>query len=617
MSDQTDYEEDAIPSNAADISSEQDSDESGTEQGDSSIDGFFNMEAEESDGYGEDEHEEDEEDEEDGHSKYGRHVSFPQFSRLPPELRITIWEALDPHLRSKARVFPLHLVINPPDVWETALLASQTAPARRLLATCRESRSFALPYYPDVIPLRNGLGDLRFNGANDIILLKRAHHILDIRVFGPWFGSVKYLGFEYSDIPPELYSSKNSLSQVCQNIEAVFCCFNATFLGHRLLDWTVFDSSKQFYFGTSRSDEPDALYCWPDTKLHGNLAAPFSEDVLQFLYMPPSSSVPVLPMALYSLDADSKLYHKAKRRHERQISRGTGSDSPIESSSSSSSEGESFYESEPDDYELDDFVVRSPSEGSEESSEHEDLADEEGGGDNAGFDPDPGTFNGFSPIQEELSDDEGTGNLPNAAITISDSESDEHHSSDAQPSQEQPRTATKAGRRKRHVLSSDDEDDGEETLHTRPRVKKRARVILSDSENDEEGSGNSPVSEKQGPSRLKKRPRIVLSDSESEDEDEMKDKSEDGEDDEDEEDVTEDEDGDGSEEERPVSKPVSLLARLRQFRSDIPVSPERNSQNSSVEESDAEELSEDDEGRGLYDAEFPDSAAEDYEDDGW
>ncbi|KAI0427869.1 hypothetical protein F5Y09DRAFT_15348 [Xylaria sp. FL1042] len=629
MSDQSDREEDNMPSGVIDTSTEQDSDESETDQGDPSINGFFNMEAEESDSYDADEDEEDEE--EDRYSYYGYPASFPQFSHLPPELRIAIWEAVDPYLKSKARVLPLHVVTKPPDIWETATLAYQTARARQLLAACRESRSIALPYYPDVIRIREGLGDVRFNSANDVILLHRAHQIKDIRVFGPWFGNVKYLAFEYPYTPLELYHSVNNLPDVCRNIEAIFQCFDASMLGHRLLDWSVSESSKQFYFNPSRGDAPNTLFCWPDTKLHKNFAECVGEDyVLQIPHLPPYSSVPVWPMALYSFDPDTlttdlKLYGKVKRRHERSISRKAGSDSPLESSEASpneSSEGESFYESELDDYELDGFVVDNPSEGSEEPSEHEDSSDEDGGENNTGFNQDPDTFNGFSPIQDEPSDDESAGNLPNAAIINNDVESDEHSLSAAQS--QQSRTMTQAGRRKRRIVSSDDEDNGEENSEETPReprsrVQKRARVILSDSEGDEEGRGNSPVSETQGPSRLKQRAHIVLSDSEVDDEYGKEGEDEDSEDDENDEDgddVTDDEDDEGGEE-RPVSKPVSLLARLRQFRSDVPVSPELESPKSSAEERDEEEQSEDEEEQGLSGAEFPDSAAEDYEEDGW
>ncbi|KAI0965845.1 hypothetical protein F4678DRAFT_451421 [Xylaria arbuscula] len=625
QSNQSDHEDD-MSSDAVESPSDQYPDEAETDRSDEE-DKFFDLEAEES--ASSDEDDEDEyysDDSDDGYVSF--HDSFPQFVRLPAELRVMIWEAVDPDLKCKGRVLDFNLVLYPVDIWESATLARQTAPARKLLAASRESRCLALKHYPDVIEIREGHGKVRFNSSRDIILLRTAHLLPALLNSGQWYCQIKNLAVDYSPFPPpydELSDSRDKLLQACGSLKAVFFWCEAHELGPDTLGWSVAESSKKFYLNKSRSKECDALYCWPDTES--------ADTDSHASFFPPNVMGDVLltlPLVQYTFDQDLKLYNKVKRRYGRDIGQKAGSASPLESS-----EGESFYESELDDYALDGFVVDGSSDGNEEPSDDEDLSDEDGNEDDAQLDQDPGIFNGFSPLQEELGDDEATGNLPNATVLDYGHASAEHHLSDEQSLEEQPRSITQTGRRKRHIVSSDDEDDGEgggegSAIQTNPRVKKRARVILSDSEDDEDRSPNGAGSDTQGATRRKQRAFIVHSDSEDGEEEGIKenessrppDFKRDEDEDEDEEgsdDATEDEDDDEESEGEPtVSKPTSLLARLRQFRSDVPISPEGGSPSSNLDEaSDEEEQYEDNGERRFSDAEFPDSAAEDDEEDGW
>ncbi|KAF2967461.1 hypothetical protein GQX73_g6084 [Xylaria multiplex] len=639
MSDRSDQEDD-LASDVADSPVEQDSDESETDQGN----GFLDMEAEESDGYDEDEDEDENHDEDHDHSDHGSHVSFPQFSRLPPELRVMIWEAVDPYLKSKGRVLefsPINMGDFDYQLFESLTLSQQTAPARMLLATNKESRRIALQHYPDTIRLHGELFDVRFNGSQDIILLREAG--LSEIAFGleDWSDKIKYLALDHNICgwsDPLSPNDDLGYEEALKTLKAVFYCFDVADLdsvGRRKLDWSVSESSKQFYIDTYEEspglgEDYETLYCWPDTTLHADFVDRVGEDyMLGFPPLPAIYGIPTWPMVQYSFESGLDKYHRVKRRYERNIGREAGSASPHESS-----EGESFYESEPDDYARDDFVVDTSSEG-EESSEDEDegvhidgphddyddLSGEDGGEDGVQLAQDY-VFNGFSPLQEESSDDEPTENLPNTVLVVRDLESPDDDLSNASSHEEQPRTIAQTGRRKRHIVSSDDEDDGEDgggpIVETSSRAKKRARAILSDSEDGEGGGENGTRSATEGSSRLKKRVRTVLSDSEGEEDerpgppdDEMdEDEDEDDEDDE----ATEGAD-DESEEESRVSKPMSLLARLRQFRSDVPIPPEGEFSDSG-EEFEEEERYEDDEGRRPSDAEFPESAGED-EEEGW
>ncbi|KAI1734630.1 hypothetical protein F4680DRAFT_437744 [Xylaria scruposa] len=607
MSDPSERDDD-LSSDDAGTPVEEDSDED-------EEDDFFDLEAEESDAYEENEADDDD---------YGRrseHYYFPQFSRLPPELRAMIWEALDPDLKSKARVLDFIVVKRPPigkdlDVWEPATLVRQTAPARALLATCRESRRIALGHYPDTIQLRRGLGEIRFNSANDIILLRLPRDLRgsDLHGLGRWCNKIKYLAF---DNGVESYPTPRhlpALKDPPQSLETIFSCFDARTLGHRLLDWSVSKSSKQFYVETFEEqpglgEDIKALYCWPDTTLHTDFLDQVGSDyMLDFPEMPAIGSIPVWPMAQYLFDDDLALYQKAKRYYERNLGRENGSGSPLESS-----EDESFYESELDDYVRDGFIVDSSSDESEEAGDDEDdglnVDGPIGSSDHEDSAQELDDFNGFSPLQNP-SDDEGTGSLRNDVSF-----------------EEQPRVATQSSKRKRRIVSSEDEsDDDNDVVHSRV-TSKRSRFIHSDSESDEDGSRNNAEPGAEGPSRLRKRARVIFSDNEDGEGDKhthdeghrLPEHSLHGDEDDDDEDGgTEEEEGgdEEDEEESRASKPLSLLARLRQFRSDVPISPEGESMSSSGEQ-DEEERYEDEDEQQLSDAEFPESAEEDGNQDGW
>ncbi|KAI0875565.1 hypothetical protein GGS24DRAFT_454625 [Hypoxylon argillaceum] len=664
MFDQSDSE-DGLPSDVVGIPVEEDSDESETEQGDE----FFDMEAEESDGHDADEDEdeneyydEEDDDEDDSHpSRNSQTYSFPQFSRLPPELRALIWEAVDPDLKSKGRVLDFIIVRTPqPDLWESAVLEQQTAPARTLLAVNQESRSIALKHYPDVVRLRRGLGQVRFKSASDIILLRHFKVTDDVLCLKRWCDNIKYLAVDVisaqrSESPePHALPVPDDPSQDFGALEAVFYCFEGSIIGRRKLSWAVSEASRQFYIQTFEEspglgEDFKVQYCWPDPTPDGSFADLVGETyMLGFPEMPAIGSIPIWPMAQFSFDGGLSLFRKAKRYYEWNKDPESGARLLLESS-----ENEPFYESagssepddyEPDDYELDGFVVdnfpfsgsEGPSDdeedgvdihGSQGSSAHGHLSDgdERGYEGGARFDQGPTDFNGFSPLQGS-SDDEVTEGMPNATSVTYDPESPDGHVSDAPSLEEQPHAGRHTGRRKRRIVSSDDEEDGEDGgvsgIGSHSRIKKRARVVLSDSEDDEGSGANGVESGAERSSRPKKRAHVILSDSEEDDEEpprssehgiagEGEDEGESDEDEEGEEETEEEE-----EEEARASKPMSFMQKLYQFRSEVPVSPEDEPSNS-AEEDDEEDQDEYDEEQQFPEAEFPDSAEEDDEVDRW
>jgi hypothetical protein len=629
MSDESDREGE-LSSDKTDIPIGEDIDESGTEQGEA----FFDLEAEEDDGYDnydscdESDASDHPSDDDKQHSRFLHNArferySFPQFSRLPAELRTMIWEAVDPYIMSKGRVLDF-IIVKGHDIQEYATLEQQTAPARALLSTCRESRALALQHYPDVIKFRRGVGHIRFNGANDVVLLQipRDHdEILDI---GSWCDNIKYLAFDFNCARPDDYQRAFSclpglIPGSYRNLDAIFICYQASELKTRALGWTVSKSAKRFYreiveeeYGIG--EDLQQLYCWPDTTPNAGFADLVGKGSLRsFPMMPGIGAIPVWPMIEYNPGGTSSYYQEVKDWHERKAARNPSSASP-----SLESEDSSTYESEPDDYALDGFVVDSSSQGSEESSDDGDDntdVDEPHSSSNHGdpsgidldeegsqSDQDPQVFNGFSPLQEEPSDSEATRDVQTATFSSLEPESPKDHLSVASSPEMQPRTAMPSGRFKRRIVSSDDEDDGGDGAGSdakgQSRVKKRARIILSDSEEDNEEEHNHSGG---------KRPPVDKLEGEDDEED-------DGDEDEDE---TEEDDDDDEEEERlRAPKPMSLLARLRQFRSDVPVSPEAESRNSEGDEDEGRE-DEDDAEQGFTDAEFPESAEDEGEEDGW
>ena len=133
-----------------------------------------------------------------------RDPTFHPFARLPGEVRKTIWIlAFNPF---QPRLHALHLIRArynsdpPPEPRADPLLRRSTAPLRKMLRTCRESRQLALLAAPDTLhlddsrdadqaPNQGGGPVVRFDGARDLLFL---------RVY-PWEAGVLVTG---NSLPP-------------------------------------------------------------------------------------------------------------------------------------------------------------------------------------------------------------------------------------------------------------------------------------------------------------------------------------------------------------------------------------------------------------------------------
>lgn len=112
--------------------------------------------------------------------------SFSQFQRLPPELRMYIWEAYCPELAADSRVLEFDVDLTrrkaggPEEctVFNGIFLRTATHRIRKVLAVNHESRELVLRYLPNTLIFSHfdGLPEqdsiVHFNGQKDVIYLK-------------------------------------------------------------------------------------------------------------------------------------------------------------------------------------------------------------------------------------------------------------------------------------------------------------------------------------------------------------------------------------------------------------------------------------------------------------
>ncbi|KAI1210172.1 uncharacterized protein F4807DRAFT_424105 [Annulohypoxylon truncatum] len=533
MSDESESDiEDRVASEEDDNLDEIDSEESDSEEANE----FLDIEASESDNQSEED--------DDLSSDVGEPATFHQFMQLPPELRARVWDFFDPDARERARVFkviiPNHS-LTASTIWEGEFLEDQTAPARAMLATHRESRELALRFYPDMFYIRNGRCGTPYNKERDVVLIhgetqQASRH--DIRDILSALGYPKIVafgaGFDLENDPDFMV-----LHEYEGRPRNILRCVDEYEFSGQAMEWCVYDTANRYFVKWTEEHsgiphDVQIMYCWPNFEMFQDL---LGKDIPGTNVEP--WGVDWLPMIeFHDLERYAKLQVAA-------ATEGEWRDKWSETSSiTEEHETEDEYESDGiDDATIDDD--EDPSEDGDDlvvvqSDSEEDIAS---------------TFNGFSPLENASSehggDAIGASNFsslepespgPDASADPHMHESDhgsEHALSDEEPIQ-------KTNRRKRRIISSDDERD-----------------------DDDEPSG-----EVKAPSRPNKRSRVILSDSEDEDDEEGDEGAEDNQESEEEE-PDESESESESEQPEPVkTKPMSLFEKLRQFRDENPVSPD-------------------------------------------
>lgn len=218
--------------------------------------------------------------------------SFPQFIRLPLELRYRVWELFCPDLTAKARVYwlqystpsPYQPPIRPPKshpVYDGPLLDAQTRPARTMMAVHRESRQLALKALPDVLRFQpKGKAWLRFNARRDIIYLSNAEDFFayeEIPRIPGFTDQIRHLAVEVRVLAELGNLHTILLWATFPNLEAIYFATEPVNHSPEYLRWCTFKSSNQYLVEINADqdpwlEEPDMLYCWPDIKNHRDFA---------------------------------------------------------------------------------------------------------------------------------------------------------------------------------------------------------------------------------------------------------------------------------------------------------------------------------------------------------
>ncbi|KAL2877629.1 hypothetical protein SGCOL_007159 [Colletotrichum sp. CLE4] len=599
--------------------------ESGTEAGHDPGQGFLDVEASEEGNSDSDDSSESDSEDASILGEFRRkspRVFFPEFRRLPIELRHRIWQYFCPDLGPSPRVFSFQVLPNPRQdtIWESTPLENQIAAVDAMLRVHHESRDIALKAFPDTLAIREGRRSIRFNKERDVVHLNGIKRVWDHNLKVPGF-SEKIVNLAMDGA--NLDANELRLLLAFPNLKNLFDFqwHNDRRIPHRLR-WCASDLVHNYELQQLRKDvdvgeDLHFVYCWPDLtqppQREFALKRKLSKDEIWIdlftelfdmveegsLYLKPDEAerleeVSYWPMQCFGWDAADR-FDAFRAKHgavKAENPAADGSEDDKGDESEDDSEENSDDSSDQNEYESDGIDDGSIHEESVDEDEDDLLIDtqqasddEEGGGDVS-------DYGGFSPLADEDSTlFDGNGPINPAA-----------HWSSPEPGSgedEQPRR----GRRRRQVASSDEDEESaeeEEAEDSRRSTNRRGPMVISDDENEEDEEQPSQPSSRRG--------RVVLLDDEDDDEEAEAEKpakpvgrrarvlpSDDDDEDDDEggADIANKEEtreGSNSEDEDVgAKKPLSLAEKLARNRRDNPVSEEESSSESSEEEEEEEE----------------------------
>ncbi|KAK4206630.1 hypothetical protein QBC37DRAFT_434670 [Rhypophila decipiens] len=589
---------------------------------------LFDISAEEADETGSDD--ESNSDDADGLDGYVNRVErsgspqlhfFPQFKRLPIELRYRIWELFCPEILAKGRVYPFTpQKISDPESGEYRMqlvpdvhLGMMTESSRAALAVDSESRRFATAAFPDILCFQGGT--LRFNKGKDIILINRPDSYYPLE--SDLMNQVRNIAFSTDAMDPQVFfwsrlhmlrfweipGSIYMTLSVPAVLEEDFC--SITWCGereHHHYRTEVYESQHGL------GEDLEYHWVWPNVDKHPDytkywfdgsgstykdwVARILDEDAISFYRVHLNLNIPDLkeietkflpilrPMIEFLGSDEDRLFEKLVRVADR------GPDWDGYASELDDDESD-----EPDEYEsegIDDSDIEEPEENSEDEDDGLVVLDDDSGGEDEGS-----TFAGFSPLQEhsspELDEDEsqtarGSDSeededvhqwRPRARGSRSRSRAVESADEDEAPAKSAP--GLWANKRKR-VLDSDDEDDvveiddDDEAPRKRIRTSKSSLVVVPDDDSEDETGRTRKIA---------RRSRPIVVDDDDDGDSEEDDEAEDGEDD---------------DEVRGTSRPLTLMERLELHRRDNPTPGEfdDDDDDDNGEDPGIEEMGEDD-----------------------
>lgn len=577
---------------------------------------FLDIEAADSDDLGSDQ--------DDSRSDASELHFFPQFKRLPFELRQQIWEFFCPDLAVKSRVYHFQLMTEKPEwqrsrkresggpeIWSGAFLEPQTRPARAMLAVHRESRQLALKAFPDLLLFeRHGL--VRFNSKSDVVLLHVQSHtdLSGLQLPADFSDRVQHLAVD-SSLFGTVGNHLPEISAAFRNLKAVYNVRLAAEQKAKHLRWCTSNLVNRYSIATSEEqpglgEDAEHVYCWPDLENHRSFA---------------EKEIPANEMDFY-LQEDERnarqigdlkawpLVHFLETRWYDKL-RDWNGEGDMDFMSS-----DSDGDDEPDEYESDGI---DDSDISEDGSEHDsDLivldhdGDSSGGGEEEeeeGSEEGSSAISGSSPAHHQVETIDLTGDDDHSVPRFSSPEESSRSSSTVRESgsDQQASRISRLKRPRGRVVDSDSDDDSEGDV---PRKRARTSTIVISDDDDEE--------DEERKMRANARSRAVISEDEEEEEEERRKMppnrrsravlSEDDDNDSDDSDDSEageaQEGGTGrgtewsgisssDEDEEPeggaaIARPLSLADKLQLHRDKVPIPPSED------DDSDIEEMGGDD-----------------------
>ena len=435
---------------------------------------------------------------------------FPQFQRLPYELRHRVWAFFCPELTAKSCVYWFHLqqCRNENDgarglvALEGPFLEQQTRPARGMLAVHHESRQLALKAFPDTLSFGSD-GVLRLNAARDLVFLGSTEDVmLDLEAMPPLPGLSEHI--RHLAVEPAVLRDPDSRSSALfgafENLQTVYYITSPTEHKRRHLRWCTSDLVKR-YSVTTFEEQPGLgedgrhVYCWPDLQNHREFAEAhipleaLAEDLRgEGIDIKRASfgGVAIWPMVQFLRDDldhfDDLLAGDSEGDFDRE-----------------SSDGED--DSEPDEYEsegIDDSYISDGSLDSDlpndlvvlddDSSDQDDECSEDGSS-SASSSARPGVQDGV--IDLTGGDSEGI-----AAFSSPEQSSATLQGSD-EPAEDSEQPAPRISRLKRprrRVVESEDEGDSDDDVpRKRARTASRRNPTVSSSDEEEDGLGKMPA----------------------------------------------------------------------------------------------------------------------------
>ncbi|KAK3937363.1 hypothetical protein QBC46DRAFT_392897 [Diplogelasinospora grovesii] len=533
---------------------------------------------------------------------HGEQYYFPQFKRLPLELRQRIWELSCPDLTFGNRVYSFicdqvpkrggrfNLSMDSFEdefyedfrVKESPTLGSQTETVRAVLATCQESRAFALRLLPDTLSIRDGRSIVRFNKEKDMILTDwppSGNHNAIWRPIPGFSEHVRHLAIERIDELDEA-NELMGLWEAFPRLEAAYFRTASASQSLRSLWWIKSENTNRFFCETreymlSLGENSKSWFCWPDLDKHRDFAeAHIPVKKMRFAAMADFGYIGGEESDAEDVDAVPARY----RAWPLVEFTGTVDCNDIvryqdlmewegEKEELDDETDEMLYYDQ-NEYESDGIDDSDLGSDHSDEGDEDDLAvlDDDDHGDGEGS-----TFGGFSPVQPETNDGaenqpESHETFPSARFSSPESDSatvqNSDGSDDESDEEPQPRRPAKRSR----VVASDSEDgsaveEDDEAPRKRARFmgQRGARVVADDDEDDDQEDEDRD-DDKEGGASL-----TPAANDETEEESDSED-SEESEEDEDEED-----DEDEDVEEEPVIRPLTLAERLQLHRQENPI----------------------------------------------